>query len=298
MRSAERQARRGVQPYAIQSLDRAFGEGPHACAKCGATERLEIDHIVPKRLGGDHRKPNLQILCADCHREKSLSDMSGTESEASEISIPGFGDFPSLRAAERATGIGRRTLRKWRERGELHKALNHNPPQTSVNLCIPMHYRGGLYLGRTEVRKDRKVRESRLERDLFYGSIAWDFRTYRKSRRWESLERHMHDGGERECGRCGGAANRLIHADVWTDLMVRPFDLETFAVCAPCRRKMDAERKPQIDRAENQYRNSIRAKPKERDGEGNLTLNEYRLRLRDFRQRNKERANGKANDNR
>lgn len=40
------------------------------CAHCGATERLEIDHIVPRSRGGYSYAHNLQVLCKPCNLEK------------------------------------------------------------------------------------------------------------------------------------------------------------------------------------------------------------------------------------
>lgn len=41
-----------------------------ACALCGATEKLEIDHIVPVKKGGRTERSNLQPLCQSCNRKK------------------------------------------------------------------------------------------------------------------------------------------------------------------------------------------------------------------------------------
>lgn len=41
------------------------------CAHCGSTERLEIDHIVPRSRGGDTRPNNLQVLCHACNMAKA-----------------------------------------------------------------------------------------------------------------------------------------------------------------------------------------------------------------------------------
>ena len=46
------------------------------CARCGGTERLEVDHKVPVALGGKSDISNLQALCARCHREKTTAEMS------------------------------------------------------------------------------------------------------------------------------------------------------------------------------------------------------------------------------
>jgi hypothetical protein len=40
------------------------------CAHCGATERLEVDHIVPRSRGGYSQPSNLQILCKPCNIKK------------------------------------------------------------------------------------------------------------------------------------------------------------------------------------------------------------------------------------
>lgn len=54
-----------------------------ACARCGATEAIQIDHIIPlglARLRGKrayiraHLIDNLQPLCVTCHQSKTGSD--------------------------------------------------------------------------------------------------------------------------------------------------------------------------------------------------------------------------------
>ena len=41
-----------------------------ACAKCGSSQNLEIDHIIPIFLGGSSEIENLQVLCFSCNRTK------------------------------------------------------------------------------------------------------------------------------------------------------------------------------------------------------------------------------------
>lgn len=275
----------------IDRLNAIFGDGPHACAKCGATDALEVDHIVPKRKGGQHNKKNLQILCAKCHSAKSLTDMSGTPSESIKVTV-GTLTFSSIKDMERKTGIPCASIKYYMKNGTIDDIFELRKKQVKRGRSIsfarsnnPIHYRGHLYLSKSELKRVKKLGTSAITRAFFYGSCAWSLKCYRKSRRWQSLERHMHDFGERSCGECGRPADRLALVEVWTDLMVRPFDLETYAICGPCRKRVDANIKPLIDDAVNRYKNIIQSQPKTHDADGNLTPTEYRQRLMDFRRR-------------
>jgi 5-methylcytosine-specific restriction endonuclease McrA len=42
----------------------------HRCLKCGTTERLTIDHVIPISKGGSHTKDNVQPLCQHCNYTK------------------------------------------------------------------------------------------------------------------------------------------------------------------------------------------------------------------------------------
>lgn len=42
------------------------------CGKCGSTERLSIDHIIPVSKGGHHSMDNVQPLCVSCNSGKYI----------------------------------------------------------------------------------------------------------------------------------------------------------------------------------------------------------------------------------
>jgi 5-methylcytosine-specific restriction endonuclease McrA len=44
------------------------------CARCGSTERLELDHIHPRFAGGGTDQSNAQTLCRTCNRKKFWTD--------------------------------------------------------------------------------------------------------------------------------------------------------------------------------------------------------------------------------
>lgn len=47
------------------------------CRRCGKVASREVDHIVPKELGGTDERENLQALCKPCHSTKTyVSDGS------------------------------------------------------------------------------------------------------------------------------------------------------------------------------------------------------------------------------
>lgn len=42
------------------------------CLKCGATTRLEADHVIPISIGGDNSIDNIQPLCRYCNAQKHV----------------------------------------------------------------------------------------------------------------------------------------------------------------------------------------------------------------------------------
>ena len=52
------------------------------CVRCEerglAALGTELDHIVPLHKGGGNEPENLQMLCAECHREKTAEDCGTT----------------------------------------------------------------------------------------------------------------------------------------------------------------------------------------------------------------------------
>lgn len=50
-----------------------FARDGFRCRRCGATERLEVDHIIPIVLCGDNDTNNLQTLCLPCNRRKGAN---------------------------------------------------------------------------------------------------------------------------------------------------------------------------------------------------------------------------------
>ena len=66
-------ARRGYDRR-WQRLRRYVLASEPLCRMCGAPA-TEVDHIVPKRLGGTDHPDNLQALCKRCHARKTLQEM-------------------------------------------------------------------------------------------------------------------------------------------------------------------------------------------------------------------------------
>lgn len=62
-------------------LDAAGG----ACVRCGAADRVEMDHIVPVALGGTTERDNLQPLCRSCNASKGAKLMKALHGEVREV---------------------------------------------------------------------------------------------------------------------------------------------------------------------------------------------------------------------
>lgn len=50
-----------------------FKRDNYSCLRCGATEKLTLDHIVPIHRGGKNKLMNLQTLCKSCNSIKSTT---------------------------------------------------------------------------------------------------------------------------------------------------------------------------------------------------------------------------------
>jgi 5-methylcytosine-specific restriction endonuclease McrA len=54
----------------------------HRCLRCGSTEPLTVDHVIPLSLGGSNAIDNIQPLCEGCN---FLKDQGTTDYRPSHI---------------------------------------------------------------------------------------------------------------------------------------------------------------------------------------------------------------------
>ncbi|MFA5714415.1 MAG: HNH endonuclease [Candidatus Paceibacterota bacterium] len=54
--------------------NRLIEERGNICNHCGENLYLELDHIIPLWNGGSNEDDNLQLLCRECHKNKSSID--------------------------------------------------------------------------------------------------------------------------------------------------------------------------------------------------------------------------------
>jgi len=58
-----------------EQRQRVFKRDGHVCAYCGIDEgEFHIDHIIPRKAGGDHNMDNLQVLCKSCNLAKAAKN--------------------------------------------------------------------------------------------------------------------------------------------------------------------------------------------------------------------------------
>ncbi len=92
----------------------------HKCRKCGATENLEADHIVPTHCGGQSTVENGQALCHECHRRKNYYEEWIKPRPANSLLdlLPSSGTVEALYYVD--PGIWNATKRRWEHYGPFH----------------------------------------------------------------------------------------------------------------------------------------------------------------------------------
>lgn len=73
---ARKVAQRGGTPILLSptQLWRHWCRFDHACAYCGATGDLEVEHVVPISNGGEHHLGNIVPACHHCNSSKASKD--------------------------------------------------------------------------------------------------------------------------------------------------------------------------------------------------------------------------------
>lgn len=74
--------------------NKAKHDGTLTCEKCGKTkfgwEEYDIDHVIPVALGGSHGPENLQLLCRECHRKKTASQIGLTRAGPGQTTLTSY----------------------------------------------------------------------------------------------------------------------------------------------------------------------------------------------------------------
>ena len=65
--------RRTLRKHRISNSirQRVLRRDNHRCVQCGASDELEVDHIIPMWMGGHSTEANAQTLCKPCHKLKT-----------------------------------------------------------------------------------------------------------------------------------------------------------------------------------------------------------------------------------
>ena len=61
--------------YRVQR-DRVLKRDGYSCQICGTDEgEMHVDHVIPRKVGGDNSMDNLRVLCKSCNlRKGALND--------------------------------------------------------------------------------------------------------------------------------------------------------------------------------------------------------------------------------
>jgi 5-methylcytosine-specific restriction endonuclease McrA len=56
--------------FSLAEWETLLGACGHRCLRCGVTEGLSVDHVIPLSCGGVNTVENLQPLCRECNSLK------------------------------------------------------------------------------------------------------------------------------------------------------------------------------------------------------------------------------------
>jgi len=70
------------KPLRASEIIAAMSQSDGKCVACGATEELQVDHIMPVSRGGTNDIENLQMLCRSCNASKRDKTMEEWQGEA------------------------------------------------------------------------------------------------------------------------------------------------------------------------------------------------------------------------
>jgi len=59
-----------IRDISQEVKDLVWNRDQGRCRKCGNTEKLEFDHIIPFSKGGSNTYRNIQLMCETCNRKK------------------------------------------------------------------------------------------------------------------------------------------------------------------------------------------------------------------------------------
>ena len=58
-----------------EQRERVFKRDGRMCQICGTDEgEMHIDHVIPRKVGGDHSLDNLRVLCKSCNLRKGVKN--------------------------------------------------------------------------------------------------------------------------------------------------------------------------------------------------------------------------------
>lgn len=155
-----------------------FDKYNNKCQKCESTESLQIDHILPRSIGGESIIENLRCLCGSCNSARPLIGIDlVNEVNASGFSYEYLCDLQNINPY--AYSMRRHSQEEEEQEEEREKEQEPKDGELELLKCLDIALKDNKWVRRNKTTsKELEVFVSKLEKEGVYYKVPIDFKSH------------------------------------------------------------------------------------------------------------------------